>query len=150
MRLDKNLTTELLAKVKRKGASASDVVAVEGDSASVQVRLSAFSARDDGAAQALGVLRKEVAATPKVVSLRTLLAWLYMERKDYNSALTEYRAIDELKSAKGQELFTFAQRALQEKAYHAASGRGRSPPAGCRWSSIRRWPAVSWATCAAP
>src|SRR5437899_3679983 len=39
-RIDQNLTSELLAKVKRKGATAADVVAVEGDSASVQVRLS--------------------------------------------------------------------------------------------------------------
>jgi PmbA protein len=40
VRIDRNLTSELLAKAKRKGATAADVVAVEGDSASVQVRLS--------------------------------------------------------------------------------------------------------------
>src|SRR3970040_2060495 len=39
MLLDRNLTADLLAKAKRKGATAADVVAVEGDSASVQVRL---------------------------------------------------------------------------------------------------------------
>jgi PmbA protein len=41
MQIDRNLTAELLAKVKQKGASAADVVAVDGESASVQVRLSA-------------------------------------------------------------------------------------------------------------
>lgn len=41
MLIDRNLTEDLLAKVKRKGASAADVIAVEGDLASVQVRLSA-------------------------------------------------------------------------------------------------------------
>src|SRR2546426_2985173 len=41
MRIDQSLTSELLAQTKRKGATAADVVAVEGDSASVQVRLSA-------------------------------------------------------------------------------------------------------------
>src|SRR5436853_7167514 len=40
IRIDQNLTSELLAKAKRKGATAADVVAVEGDAASVQVRLS--------------------------------------------------------------------------------------------------------------
>src|SRR3989442_8465472 len=39
-RIDQSLTSELLAQAKRKGATAADVVAVEGDSASVQVRLS--------------------------------------------------------------------------------------------------------------
>ena len=39
-RIEQNLTDDLLEKVKRKGATAADVVAVEGDSASVQVRLS--------------------------------------------------------------------------------------------------------------
>jgi len=40
IRIDQNLTSELLAKAKRKGATAADAVAVEGDAASVQVRLS--------------------------------------------------------------------------------------------------------------
>jgi tetratricopeptide (TPR) repeat protein len=89
--------------------------------ASVQVRLAAYTARDEGAVQALEVLKKEVTSTPNDVSLRSLLAWAYMERKNYDSALAEYRAIDELKSAKGQELFNFAQKALREQAYRAAS-----------------------------
>jgi PmbA protein len=55
MRLDKNLTTELLAKVKRKGASAADVVAVEGDSASVQVRLSAVDKLSKAKEKRLGL-----------------------------------------------------------------------------------------------
>jgi PmbA protein len=41
MRIEQNFTEDLIARTKRKGASAVDVVAVEGDSASVQVRLSA-------------------------------------------------------------------------------------------------------------
>lgn len=41
MRIDQNFTSELLSKVKRKGATAAEVIAIEGDSASVQVRLSA-------------------------------------------------------------------------------------------------------------
>jgi len=55
MRIDQNLTAELLAKVKRKGASASDVVAVEGDSASVQVRLSAVDKLSKAKEKRLGL-----------------------------------------------------------------------------------------------
>ena len=40
MRIDQNFTEKLIARAQKKGASAVDVIAVEGDSASVQVRLS--------------------------------------------------------------------------------------------------------------
>ena len=55
MRIDQNLTAELLAKVKGKGASASDVIAVEGDSASVQVRLSAVDKLSKAKEKRLGL-----------------------------------------------------------------------------------------------
>lgn len=53
--LDRNLTSELLAKVKRKGATAADVVAVEGDSASVQVRLGAVDKLSKAQEKRLGL-----------------------------------------------------------------------------------------------
>ena len=53
--IDQNLTADLLAKVKRKGASAADVVAVEGDSASVQVRLSAVDKLSKAQEKRLGL-----------------------------------------------------------------------------------------------
>ncbi|HEY4613801.1 MAG TPA: tetratricopeptide repeat protein [Bacteroidota bacterium] len=93
--------------------------------ASVQARLTAFTAREEGAKQAIAVLKEEVTASPKDISLRVLLAWLYMERKEFNAALLEYRVIDEQKNAKGQELYNFAQRALQEQAYRAAAAAFR-------------------------
>ncbi len=55
MRIAQNLTSELLAKVKRKGASAADVVAVEGDSASVQVRLLAVDKLSKAKEKRLGL-----------------------------------------------------------------------------------------------
>jgi len=55
MRIDQNLTSDLLAKVKRKGASAADVVAVEGDSASVQVRLGAVDKLSKAQEKRLGL-----------------------------------------------------------------------------------------------
>ena len=55
MLIDQNFTAELLAKVKRKGASAADVVAVEGDSASVQIRLSAVDKLSKAQEKRLGL-----------------------------------------------------------------------------------------------
>ena len=53
--LDRSLTDALLAKVKRKGATAADVVAVEGDSASVQVRLGAVDKLSKAQEKRLGL-----------------------------------------------------------------------------------------------
>src|SRR5712692_6924485 len=53
--IDRNLTEELLAKAKHKGASAADVVAVEGDSASVQVRLGAVDKLSKAQEKRLGL-----------------------------------------------------------------------------------------------
>jgi PmbA protein len=55
VRIDRNLTSDLLAKVKRKGATAADVVAVEGDSASVQVRLGAVDKLSKAQEKRLGL-----------------------------------------------------------------------------------------------
>ena len=55
LRIDQNLTSELLAKANRKGATAADVVAVEGDSASVQVRLSAVDKLSKAQEKRLGL-----------------------------------------------------------------------------------------------
>src|SRR4029077_8315454 len=53
--INRNLTDGLLAKVKRKGATAADVVAVEGDSASVQVRLGAVDKLSKAQEKRLGL-----------------------------------------------------------------------------------------------
>src|SRR6266704_2817218 len=55
MRIDQNFTEDLIARAKRQGASAVDVVAVEGDSASVQVRLSAVDKLSKAQEKRLGL-----------------------------------------------------------------------------------------------
>src|SRR2546427_3210126 len=55
VRIDQNLASELLARAKRKGATAADVVAVEGGSASVQVRLSAVDKLSKAQEKRLGL-----------------------------------------------------------------------------------------------
>ena len=87
----------------------------------VQSRLSSFSGGEEGRRAALGVVRHEVESRPDEVPMHSLLAWLLMEGKDYFGALEQYRIIDRLTNANGNELFQFAQRAAQEQAYSAAA-----------------------------
>ena len=55
MRIDQNFTEDLINRAKRRGATAVDVVAVEGDSASVQVRLSAVDKLSKAQEKRLGL-----------------------------------------------------------------------------------------------
>jgi tetratricopeptide (TPR) repeat protein len=87
----------------------------------VEARLSSFTGHDGGRSAALKVVQAEVQRTPNDVQMQQLLAWLYIEGKEYDSALAQYRVIDRLSKAHGMELYQFAQRAMQEKAYTAAA-----------------------------
>jgi len=87
----------------------------------VQSRLSSFTGREEGRRAALGVIRDEVARNTEEVPLYSILAWLFMEGKQYEAALEQYRIIDRLTKANGSELFQFGQRAAQEHAYLASA-----------------------------
>lgn len=87
----------------------------------VEARLSSFTVREVGRRAALKVVLDEVQRTPNEVQMRRLLAWLYIEGKEYDSALGQHQIIDRLSSADGMELYQFAQRAMQEKAYPSAA-----------------------------
>jgi len=62
-----------------------------------------------------------VRAEPDNVGSRRLLAWLFMEAKNFESAYGVYRDLDAMTGAGGKELFAFGERALHEKSYAAAS-----------------------------
>jgi tetratricopeptide (TPR) repeat protein len=87
----------------------------------VEARLSSFTGRDEARRAALMVVQKEARETPDHVAILTLLAWLYMDGKEFDAALEQYRTIDRLSKAKGQEIFQFGQRASQERAYAVAA-----------------------------
>lgn len=87
----------------------------------IQSRLSAFTGRDEGRLAALGVFKAEVTRFPDEVPLHSVLAWLYMEGKQFDAALDHYRIIDRLTKANGFELFQFAQRAAQEHVHFTAA-----------------------------
>ena len=87
----------------------------------VESRLSSFTGRDVGRHAALKVVQAEVDRAPDDLQMQRLLAWLYMEGKEYDSALARYEIVDRLSNAGGLELYQFAQLAMQEKAYFSAA-----------------------------
>ena len=83
----------------------------------VEARLLSFTGREEARRAALVVVQKEVKQTPEQIPVLSLLAWLYMDGKEFDAALEQYRIIDRLTKANGQEVFQFGQRAAQERAY---------------------------------
>jgi tetratricopeptide (TPR) repeat protein len=87
----------------------------------IQQQISMFSDIPEALDAAVRRARLQVDDTPGSEALRYLLAWLFMERKDYASAFEEYRALDRMKNASGQEIIRFASRAFNDKAYAIAA-----------------------------
>ena len=87
----------------------------------IEARLGFLTGRGEGLRAALNVVQEEVRKAATDIPLRSLLAWLFMEGKDYQSALQEYQTIDKLSNANGLELYQFGQRAMQEKAHLVAA-----------------------------
>lgn len=87
---------------------------------SIQQHIAQFSEIPAGLEAALRVTRRAADDNPSDATIRTLLAWLYMEGKDYASARTVYTEMDRIRGTSGLELFAFAQRAYNDKAYEPA------------------------------
>jgi tetratricopeptide (TPR) repeat protein len=87
----------------------------------IQSRIASFTIRKEATQAALRVVQEEVRRSPENTSLRSLLAWLMMERQDFQGAYQEYRIIDRATKQNGAEIFNFGQRAFQEQAYAVAA-----------------------------
>ncbi len=87
----------------------------------IQSRLSAFTGNEAGLREATSVVAGAVKSDARNVEIRRLHAWLSMEAKDYDGAFETYRQIDALTESGGRELFGFAERALNDRSYPAAS-----------------------------
>jgi tetratricopeptide (TPR) repeat protein len=87
----------------------------------IQSRLSAFTAKPDGISAASETVMGELKNSPDHIALHRLYAWLLLEERRYGTALEQYRIIDRLSKANGNELFNFAQRLHEERAYSAAA-----------------------------
>jgi tetratricopeptide (TPR) repeat protein len=107
------------------GAAASEYVKLVRSNplqvAYAEARLSSYTGREEARRAALVVIQKEAQQTPGEIPVLSLLAWLYMDGKEFDAALEQYRLIDHLSKASGHEIFQFAQRAAQEHAYLVAA-----------------------------
>ncbi|MBK8143644.1 MAG: tetratricopeptide repeat protein [Bacteroidetes bacterium] len=65
-------------------------------------------------------VQKRATSNPDIVAYPDLLAWLYMQQKDYESAFTQIKAIDIRFNEQGRRAFGFARLALREKEFKAA------------------------------
>ncbi len=96
------------------------LVAVPSAQALVQQQIAQFESLPDALDAAFRLTQRAVQDNPKHPPLRYLLAWLAMERKDYDVAFREYREIDRLGKADGTEVLAFARRAMTEKSWRVA------------------------------
>jgi tetratricopeptide (TPR) repeat protein len=87
----------------------------------VESRISTYTGRAEGLGAATLVVEQAVKTEPENLPFQQLRSWLYMEGKHYDQAFEVYKIIDEKTHAQGHELFNFAMRALNERAYGAAS-----------------------------
>ncbi|MBI1807561.1 MAG: tetratricopeptide repeat protein [Ignavibacteria bacterium] len=87
----------------------------------VQSRIAMYTGRTSGLTAATQVVEEAVKTDANNLSLHQLLAWMYMEGKKFDKAYTVIKFIDSKTNAGGHELCNFAERALRERAYDAAS-----------------------------
>ncbi|HYQ87488.1 MAG TPA: tetratricopeptide repeat protein [Bacteroidota bacterium] len=84
-------------------------------------RISTYTGRAEGLSAATLVVEQAVKSEPENLPFQQLRSWVYMEGKHYDQAFEVYKIIDEKTKAQGHELFNFAMRALNERAYAAAA-----------------------------
>lgn len=87
----------------------------------VRNRLQTFVEQGEGTEASIEVLRTAVEEAPLNSAYRHLLAWLYMEQRDYAAAFDVYRAIDRLEEAQGRVLVRFARKAMDAQKYAVAT-----------------------------
>jgi TolA-binding protein len=86
----------------------------------VQQKISPFTTKHEGRTEAIAGMQEAMTSGEEPVLLE-LLAWLYIEDKDYTAALEVCRVIDRRSAERGSRIYAFAEQAFREKAYAAAS-----------------------------
>lgn len=86
----------------------------------VQNRLAQITGKEQARTAAINVIQ-ETFKSHQELPLLQLLGWLQMEGKEFEKALETYRTIDGVASAHGNELYQFAERAFNEKAFDVAA-----------------------------
>jgi tetratricopeptide (TPR) repeat protein len=87
----------------------------------VETRIASYTAKPDGLGLAIAAVRGEIQNDKENVTLYRLLAWLYLEGKQFEQAFSVYQMIDQLSSSAGQELLAFASQTFKESAYEVSA-----------------------------
>jgi tetratricopeptide (TPR) repeat protein len=91
----------------------------------VQMRLGTFTVKPEGIRAATETVKDALNKVQGNIAMHRLYAWLLSESRLYENALEEYRIIDHLSNANGNEIFNFAQRLYQEHACNTAAAAFR-------------------------
>ncbi len=86
----------------------------------VQSRMIVISGKEEGRSAAIEVLNEEIRSDDRIPFQR-LLAWLYLEGRQYEEAFTVYRRIDRMSNANGAEIHGFADRAFKDGSFAVAA-----------------------------
>lgn len=86
----------------------------------VQQRMASLAAKEEGRTEAIAEL-EDLAAGESAIQHLELLAWLYLEGKEYHQAHKVYREIDRQSGAQGARVYAFAEQAFREQAYRVAA-----------------------------
>jgi tetratricopeptide (TPR) repeat protein len=86
----------------------------------VQSKMAGFTAKPEARTAALEIVRT-TAEKEESPPFYELLAWLYVEGRDYEAGFDVYKLIDKITKGQGSALFSFAERAFKERAYTVAA-----------------------------
>ncbi len=117
------LSQLLVATMDYKGATLELLAWLEQNPAQtnfVQSRLTSFSSKPDGRNAAIGVIRDALRGKEDL-HVFGLLAWLYMEGRDYDRAYEAYVEIDRLAASHGLGILSFADRAAHDRVFADAA-----------------------------
>jgi tetratricopeptide (TPR) repeat protein len=91
----------------------------------IQSQLGSYSTSKEAVDQFTGEMEKQVRENSDNLYYRQILAFLYMEQKNYPAAYDVYKWLDEQEGAKGIELLAFAERAYNAEAFESSAGAYR-------------------------
>jgi len=91
----------------------------------VQSRISVYIVRPDGLKAVTEVVEEAGKSEPLNQQIQQLLAWVYMEAKQYDRAYEVYKLLDANMNAGGREIFNFGERASRERGFTSAGNAYR-------------------------
>lgn len=87
----------------------------------IQSQLGSYSSSKEAVDQFTEEMKEQVGKNPDDMYYRRILAFLYMEQKDFSDAYDTYKWLDDRSGSKGIELLAFAERAYNDEAYGVAA-----------------------------